>query len=135
MHAISATDAKLIVLLLGLAVLLGMQETLFQAAFRCVGKYPLGTMAKSLVVLGAFLSTMVGVWMGLPPLAIAALYAVVNAVGVIGLWILLRREVPWIRFGIQHAQWSAIRRLTGPALSFMSFPVVNALNLQGILVV
>ena len=37
MHAISATDARLIVLLLGLAVLLGMQETLFQAAFRCVG--------------------------------------------------------------------------------------------------
>jgi hypothetical protein len=61
MHAISPADARLIVLLLGLAVLLGMQETLFQAAFRCVGKYPLGTMAKSLVVLAAFLSTMIGV--------------------------------------------------------------------------
>jgi O-antigen/teichoic acid export membrane protein len=51
------------------------------------------------------------------------------------LWILLRREVPWIRFGVRHAQWAVIRRLTGPALSFMSFPLVNALNLQGILVV
>jgi len=56
-------------------------------------------------------------------------------VGVFALWILLRREVPWIRFGIRHAQWAVIRRLTGPALSFMSFPLVNALNLQGILVV
>jgi len=42
MHAISDGDAKTIVVLLGLAVLLGMQETLFQAAFRCVGKYRWG---------------------------------------------------------------------------------------------
>ena len=135
MHAISAADARLIILLLGLAVLLGMQETLFQAAFRCVGKYPLGTMAKSLVVLAAFLSTMVGVGLHLSPVPVTVLYVAVNAVGVFALWILLRREVPWIRFGIRHAQWAVIRRLTGPALSFMSFPLVNALNLQGILVV
>jgi O-antigen/teichoic acid export membrane protein len=135
MHAISAGDARLIVLLLGLAVLLGMQETLFQAAFRCVGKYPLGTMAKSLVVLAAFLSTMIAVWLRMSPVSVAMLYVGVNAVGVFALWILLRREVPWIRFGIRHAEWAVIRRLTGPALSFMSFPVVNALNLQGILVV
>src|SRR5277367_5356156 len=135
MHAISGPDARLIVLLLGLAVLLGMQETLFQAAFRCVGKYPLGTMAKSLVVLAAFLSTMVGVWMHLSPVPVTVLYVSVNVVGVFALWILLRREVPWIRFGIRHAQWAVIRRLSGPALSFMALPLVNALNLQGILVV
>ena len=135
MHAISGPDARLIVLLLGLAVLLGMQETLFQAAFRCVGKYPLGTMAKSLVVLAAFLSTMIGVGLHLTPVPVTVLYVVVNAVGVVALWFLLRREVPWIRFGIRHAQWAVIRRLTGPALSYMSFPLVNALNFQGILVV
>jgi O-antigen/teichoic acid export membrane protein len=135
MHAISGTDANLILLLLGLAVLLGMQETLFQAAFRCVGKYPLGTMAKSVVVLVAFLSTMVGVWLHLSPVPVAALYAGVNVIGVFALWILLRREVPWIRFGLRHAQWTVVRRLTSPALSFMGFPLVNALNLQGILVV
>jgi O-antigen/teichoic acid export membrane protein len=135
MHAISPPDAKLIILLLGLAVLLGMQETLFQAAFRCVGKYPLGTMAKSIVVLAAFLSTMIGVGLHLSPVPVAALYVAVNAVGVFALWILLRREVPWIRFGIRHAQWAAIRRLTSPALSYMGFPLVNALNLQGVLVV
>jgi O-antigen/teichoic acid export membrane protein len=135
MHAISNGDAKTIVMLLGLAVLLGMQETLFQAAFRCVGKYPLGTMAKSLVVLAAFLSTMVGVGMHLSPVPVAELYVGVNVVGVFALWVLLKHEVPWIRFGIRHAQWAVIRRLTGPAISFMSFPLVNALNLQGILVV
>src|ERR1700760_4414498 len=135
MHAIEAFDARLIILLLGLAVLFGMQETLFQAAFRCVGKYPLGTMAKSVVVLAAFLSTMAGVALHLSPVPVAALYAGTNAVGVVALWILLRREVPWIRFGVRHAQWAVIRRLTAPALSFMSFPLVNALNLQGILVV
>ncbi len=135
MQTMSTADTRLIILLLSLAVLLGMQETLFQAAFRCVGKYPLGTMAKSLVVLAAFLSTMVGVGLHLSPVPVAALYTAVNAVGVFALWILLKREVPWIRFGMRHAEWAVIRRLTSPALSFMSFPLVNALNFQGILVV
>lgn len=134
-YALSIRDVRLIVLLLGLAVLLGMQENLFQQAFRCVGKYPLGTMAKSLVVLAAFLGTMVGVLLGLSPVPVTIIYAGVNVAGVLALWILLKREVPWIRFGVEHARWAAIRRLTSPALSFMGFPVVNALNLQGILVV
>jgi O-antigen/teichoic acid export membrane protein len=134
-HAMAPHQAKMIVLLLGLAVLLGMQETLFQAAFRCVGKYPLGTMSKSLVVLAAFLATMLGVFLGLSPVQVAGLYASVNAIGVFALWILLKHEVPWIRFGVEHARWSAIRRLASPALTYMNFPLVTALNLQGILVV
>jgi O-antigen/teichoic acid export membrane protein len=134
-NSLSTHDVRLIVLLLGLAVLLGMQETLFQSAFRCVGKYPLGTMAKSIVVLAAFLSTIIGVMLGLRPVPVTILYTVTNVLGVFALWILLRREVPWIRFGVEHARWSSIRRLTSPALSFMSFPVMNALNLQGVLVV
>jgi len=69
MHAISGGDARLIVLLLGLAVLLGMQENLFQAAFRCVGKYPLGTMAKSVVVLAAFLKHHGWRWLHLGPVS------------------------------------------------------------------
>ena len=135
MHSMTAHEARWIVLLLGLGALLGMQETLFQAAFRCVGKYAFGTMVKSLVVLTAFLSTMLGVALNLRPVTVALLYALTNAVGTLALWMLLRREVSWIRFGVQHAQWKTIRRLTAPALSFMSFPVVNALNFQGILVV
>jgi O-antigen/teichoic acid export membrane protein len=134
-YALSAHDVRLIVLLLGLAILLGMQENLFQQAFRCVGKYPLGTMSKSLVVLAAFLSTMIGVFLDMSPLAVTVLYVVVNVAGVAVLWILLKQQVPWIRFGTRHARWITIRRLTSPALSFMSFPLVNALNLQGILVV
>ncbi len=134
-YVLSTHDVRLIVLLLGLAILLGMQENLFQQAFRCVGKYPLGTMAKSLVVLAAFLSTMVGVLMGMSPVGVTIFYVVTNVAGVLALWVLLRREVRWIRFGIEHARWATIRRLTNPALSFMSFPLVNALNLQGILVV
>ncbi len=134
-YVLSTHDVRLIVLMLGLAILLGMQENLFQQAFRCVGKYPLGTTAKSLVVLAAFLSTMIGVLLGMTPVEVTILYVATNVIGVLALWILLKREVRWIRFGTQHARWATIRRLTNPALSFMSFPLVNALNLQGILVV
>jgi O-antigen/teichoic acid export membrane protein len=60
---------------------------------------------------------------------------VVNGLGTLLLLILLRREITWIRYGVGHASWAAIRRLTMPAISFMMFPVVNALSLQGMLVV
>jgi O-antigen/teichoic acid export membrane protein len=134
-YAMSAHDARLIILLLGLAVLLGLQENMFQQAFRCVGKYPLGTVAKSMVLLAGFLSTMAGVFLGLSPVPVTILFVAANVIGVFALWILLKREVPWIRFGVEHARWEAIRRLASPAVSFMGFPVVNALNLQGILVI
>ena len=69
------------------------------------------------------------------PVGVTILYVVTNAVGVLALWVLLRREVPWICSGCCMRAGAAIRRLTNAALSFMSFPLVNALNLQGILVV
>lgn len=135
LSALSVRDVRLIMLLLSLAILLGMQENLFQQAFRCVGKYPMGTLAKSLVVLAAFAGTMVGVLLGMSPLGVTIVYVTANVFGVLALWLLLRRQVPWIRFGVRRAEMASIRRLASPAFSFMSFIVVNSLNLQGILVI
>ena len=63
----------------------------------------------------------------------AEVYCGVNALGTLVLFIELRRHVPWIRFGAKHFRLATLKRLTGPSLSFMAFPLGNALNLQGML--
>jgi len=47
--------------------------------------------------------------------------------------IMVRREIPWIRYGWSHARFAEIRRLAAPAFAFMAFPIGNAFNLQGTL--
>ncbi len=128
-------QVRLIVLLLGLSVLASMQETLFQGAFRCVGKFPFGTFAKSLLSLGSFTASTIAVLLGGRPTQVALVYLIANGIGTFILWNLLKRNIPWIEFGVQHASWAVIRRLASPAISFMSFPIGNAITLQGILVV
>jgi O-antigen/teichoic acid export membrane protein len=47
--------------------------------------------------------------------------------------LLVRRHIPWIRFGWEHARVAEIRRQAAPAFAFMGFPLGQALNLQGTL--
>ena len=65
----------------------------------------------------------------------AAVYFGINALGTLLLWLALKHEVPWIRFGFEHARWASLRRLAGPSISFMAMPIGNAINLQGMLLV
>jgi O-antigen/teichoic acid export membrane protein len=134
-NSISRHDTNLVIVLLALSVLLSMQETLFQGAFRCVAKYAYGTFLKSLIQLFAFIAISVVVLMGGGVVTAAAWFCGVNAVGTLALWIALRRSVPWIRYGVKHAHMATLKRLTGPAVAYMAFPVGNALNLQGMLLV
>jgi O-antigen/teichoic acid export membrane protein len=134
-NSITAHDTNLTILLLALSVLLSMQETLFQAAFRCVAKYAYGGLLKSFIQLAAFLGVSVVVLFGGGVVAAAAAFCIINAIGTLLLWFELRRCVPWIRFGIQHAHMATLRRLTGPSISFMAFPLGNAISLQGMLLV
>jgi O-antigen/teichoic acid export membrane protein len=133
--SISRHDTNLVILMLALSVLLTMQETLLQAAFRCVARYVFGTLLKNIVQLTTFAGVSIVVLSGGGVVAAAKTIALLNACGTIMLWIMLRRSVPWIRYGVSHAHWATLRRLAAPAVSFMAFPVGNALNLQGMLLV
>ena len=134
-YSIGRHDTRVVVLLLVLSTLLSMQETLYQAAFRCVARYAYGTFLKSLILLGSFLAVAAVVWLGGGVVRAAAVYFAVNAAGTLLLWLALRRDVPWVRFGLRHARWATIHRLFAPSLSFMALPAGNALNLQGMLLV
>jgi O-antigen/teichoic acid export membrane protein len=135
LRAMPLGQARQVVVLLSLSILFGMQEVLFQAAFRCVGKYAYGTIAKNIVMLASFGAIMVAVILKQSAPMAAFVFMLVNWTGTVAMWILLKRKIPWIRFGIARASIATIRRLMWPAFSFMSFPLGNALSLQGTLIV
>ena len=134
-HSLSVHDVRFILLLLGVSALLTLQEGLFQGSFRCVGKYALGMAAKSIVMVGTFVGVVTAAAFGAGPLQVAILMVLINAFGTFGLWVLLRHQIEWLRYGVSHAQLSTIRRLALPAISFMGIPISNAISIQGMLIV
>jgi len=133
LHAIGPVDAKWVLLYLGLSVLLSQLEQLIGAAYTCVGRYAYGNFMKNLFSLLAFGAMIVPVAFGAGARTTALVYAVSNGFFTVVLCFMVRRDIPWLRFGWQHASFAEIRKLTGPAVAFMGFPIGNALNLQGTL--
>lgn len=132
-HAISATDTRWIISYLGFSVLLGQLEQLLQSAYRAIGRYPYGSFIKSCMSLGAFTTMLVPVSLGYGPRTTALVFASANVTGTVMLALLVRKDIPWVRFGWQYARFAEIRRLAPLAFAFMGFPMGNALNLQGTL--
>jgi O-antigen/teichoic acid export membrane protein len=128
---ISEIDTKWIIFYLGVSVLLGQLEMLLQAAYRAVARSAFGSMIKSSMSLAAFACTILSVVAGQGPRVTALVFACANIAGTILLSIMVKRDLPWIRFGWGHARTSTIRALMRPAIAFMGFPIGNALNLQG----
>jgi O-antigen/teichoic acid export membrane protein len=133
LHAIGDTDTKWILFYLGCAILLAQLESLLQSAYRCVGRYPYGAFLKSMFSLTAYGLMLVPVALGAGARVTALVFAIANVFFTGLMCVLVRRDIPWIRFGFRHASFAEIRRLTNPAFAFMAFPIGNALNLQGTL--
>ena len=127
------SDTKWIIFYLGVSVLLGQLEQLLQSAYRSIGRYPFGSFIKSILSLLAFACMIVSVALGTGARATALVFAAANIGCTIFLCLLVRRDIPWIRFGWQYASFAEIRKLARPAFAFMGFPLGNALNLQGTL--
>ncbi|MEO6982159.1 MAG: lipopolysaccharide biosynthesis protein [Edaphobacter sp.] len=133
LHSISPSDTKWIIFYLGVSVMLGQFEQLLQSAYRCIGRYPYGSFVKSLLSLAAFACMIAAVALGGGVRVTALAFAIANTAGTLLLCILVRRDIPWIKYGWTHASFSEIRALARPAIAFMGFPIGNALSLQGTL--
>jgi O-antigen/teichoic acid export membrane protein len=130
---ISESDARWILFALGTAVMFAQLEQLLGAAYTSVGRYPFGTLLKSIFSLTAYAIMFVPVALGYGTRVTAIVFAVANVAETVLMAIMVRRDVPWIRYGWEYASWAEIKRLTPPALAFMGFPMGNALNIQGTL--
>lgn len=133
LQQMSEGDAKWVIFCLGTAVTFGQLEQLLGAAYTCVGKYPYGTFLKSVMTIVSFAVMLAPVALGYGAVATAAALSVANGIGTVVFWFLVRRDLPWLRFGWEYASVAEIKRLTGPAFAFMGFPIGNSLNLQGTL--
>ncbi len=133
LNQMTEADAKWVIFFLGLAVLFSQLEQLIGAAYTCVGKYPYGTLLKSIFTLVAFAVMLVPVIFGGGVRTTALVLSIMNALGTLVFCFMVRRDIPWIRYGWEYASFTEIKRLSGPAIAFMGFPIGNALNLQGTL--
>jgi O-antigen/teichoic acid export membrane protein len=133
LSAMSESDTKWIIFYLGVSVLLGQLEQLLQSAYRCIGRYAYGSFLKSAISLAAFMCMIIPVALHGGARVTALVFAAANVAGTLLLCVLVRRDIPWMEYGWSHASFAEIRKLTGPAVAFMGFPIGNALNLQGTL--
>jgi O-antigen/teichoic acid export membrane protein len=124
-------DTKWIIFYLGVSVLLGQLEQLLQSAYRAIGRYPYGTFIKNMFSLFAFGCMIGAVILGAGARMTALVFAAVNVAITIFFCFLVRRDIPWIEYGWQHASFTEIRKLARPAFAYMGFPLGNALSLQG----
>lgn len=127
------TEVVHVILLLGLYVILGLQLSLLEAGFRCDGNYAKGTFFLAVLRLLEYLVMFVAVLLGGGVIAAALSFLITRVIGIVGLRLLLRRLSPWLTYGYSQARVTAIRGLASPAISFMAFPLGNALSMQGMI--
>ncbi|MFQ6006143.1 MAG: lipopolysaccharide biosynthesis protein [Woeseia sp.] len=135
LSVLTGASAGLILLLLSGQVLVSFQSGLIYAGFHCEGNYGLGQFLVTGVRILEFGLLAVTVILGGDPVMAAAALLTGRVVGTIGMRIALRRVNPWVTFGWRHAAFATVRRLAGPAVAFSAFPLGNALNLQGMVIV
>ena len=130
-RALPVREVVLILLILLAHVAVLLQAGVIRAAHRAAGDYAIGAMHQHLARI-ADASVLVGTALsGGTPLqgAVAMLFARI-AVTIFSGWQLKHRN-PWIRFGVNRARRSRMRRLMPTVTTMMAFPLSLALTLQG----
>ena len=134
-HVLSDTDFRFIILSQVLIVFIGFQCQLAYGGFACEGKYGRGFKILGSMRLAGQSSIWLMALLGFGPVtaSITAMF-----VWLVGLLLFERRLAgvnTWWRYGFAHFNRHVFRRLWKPALAQMSFPISNAMNIQGMRIV
>lgn len=127
---IDPDQAVAVWLLMG-TVLLSLFSGLTEAAFKATGRYAQGTFWGNVLRLLEWSGTLFALaTVGTFP-AVAAGGCVARALGT--LWVIRQssRDAQGLRWGVDQANTQDVREIVTPALSFMAFPLANALTFQG----
>jgi len=125
------SDVFWVLILLGGGVAVSQSAGLVSAVYRCEGRYATGTMLFNLLRLAEFLGSAVALAAGAQAITLAAVMIAIRGTGTALIHGRALRFAPWSRISVRHAQKSRVRALAVPALSFLAFPIGNAINLQG----
>lgn len=129
-----AEVAATLTLLAG-TVLTWMQMQMLEAGFRCVGLFPRGNLGLSVVRLVWFGATAAAALAGAGLVGTAGAQLGASVFGFGALRLRMRKDVPWLRFGIAAFSRVLLRRLVSPAIAYLGLPVGNALALQGMVLI
>lgn len=132
---VAGWDERLALAALVLTVLLALFGGLAEAIFRSTGRYAQGTMLANGLRLAEWVGGMVGLLIGGTFATVAMASLVVRAMGVV--WMIRQsgRGVHPFRWGWRQARLAEVRAMVTPAVSFMAFPLANALSFQGVTLV
>lgn len=132
---IGEQQTRQLLMMLALYVLVGLQSGVFNAAFRAAGQYAYGTTLGNTVRLAEWALSMAALLLGGGVLTIAGITLATRLLGLLLMWFILQKQVPWLTLGTQAASMQQVRALLKPAVAFMAFPLGLALSLQGMVII
>jgi O-antigen/teichoic acid export membrane protein len=127
-------NAAVVVLLICYSAL-SLLSRVTVAGFRSTGNYAIGSLAYDSLVLLEGLAGLVAAYSGGDFIPVVLTFIAMRMASMVVLYAFLRRRVPWLRYGLEHASRAELKRLLGPALGAMAIPVALAINLQGVVLV
>jgi O-antigen/teichoic acid export membrane protein len=129
---VATLDQRVALAALSIGVLVSLFGGLSEAIFRSTGRYATGTMLGNFVRLGEWLGCMIGLATIGSFAAVALGGLTVRLAGTLAVIVVAQRGRHGLRWGMHAADRTEIRAMLKPALSFMAFPLANALSFQGV---
>lgn len=126
------TEVVTVISVLVFQIFFDLQSGVIGTGYRCDGNFAPGTMVSNLQRLAEFFVAAVALYCGAHLVVLAFSVMLTRLIGNALSMVYVRFLSPWITYGWRHADRATLRQITSPALSFMGFPIGNALSLQGI---
>lgn len=113
-------------------VLVSLWSGVSEAVFRATGRFAIGTTLGHLARFMEWVGFMVGLvaFRDFAGVAVCGLLARSLSAG--AMMYLAQRDGRGLELGFQHASQRELRNMIAPAVSFMAFPLANALSFQGV---
>lgn len=125
-------DERLALAALLTGTVISMFGGLNEAVFKCTGRYATGVMSYNLIRLGEWTGQMTGLAIFGTFSGVALCGLSMRILGVMtAIWI-GHREAKALEWGVRHARRDEVKGMFKPAISYMSFPVSNAIAIQGV---
>ena len=133
--AMSATQVREVLILLGGATVVALQGSIVFAAFRATGDNALGIFVGNTQRLVELVATLAALALGGGMVALAAILLGVRCLGLVASLAIAHARAPWLMLGLARARLSVVLDLLRPGLAFLSFPLSLSLALQGVVVI
>jgi O-antigen/teichoic acid export membrane protein len=130
-ETIGANELATVILILAVHVFVSFQAGLLYGGYCAEGRYGFGTLLDSITQFIEFGGVAIAVVLGGGPVQAASGLLAGRIIGLVLMRVALLRVAPWLHYGWSVARQEHVKRLFGPAIASVAFPLGNALNIQG----